>query len=107
MIYEYRVEIEIRGITLSTWVALDLPVTVGNLELGARHNAIIEAEQWIESALGCVALFITPTRVSVFLSLGGEEIELEAPIPYALTDKGARVYLLLDDNTEIELEGSI
>lgn len=88
--YEYRVEIEVRGITLSQWVELDLPDTVGNLEPGVRHNAILEAEQWIETALGHYSLTYYADRVSVYLLLGGEEIELEAPIPYALTDKGAR-----------------
>ncbi len=88
--YEYRVEIEVRGITLSTWVELDLPDTVGNLEPGVRHNAILEAEQWIETALGVCGTVYHSDRVSVYLLLGGEEIELEAPIPYALTDKGAR-----------------
>lgn len=88
--YEYRVEIEVRGITLSQWVELDLPDTVGNLEPGVRYSAILEAEQWIESALGLIRLTYHADRISVYLSLGGEEIELEAPIPYALTDKGAR-----------------
>lgn len=75
---EYRIEIDHSGITLTQCVEIDLPETVGNLEPLVRDNLIIEAAQWIETALGVRDL--------------------------AKRADNARVYLLLDDDTEIELK---
>ncbi len=74
----YRVELEAEGITLSQWLDIDLSETIGNLDPILRDNLIIEADQWINTALGIRDL--------------------------AARADSARVYLLLDDDTEIELE---
>lgn len=74
----YRVELETEGITLSQWLEIDLSETIGNLDPILRDNLIIEADQWINTALGIKDL--------------------------AERADSARVYLLLDDDTEIELE---
>jgi hypothetical protein len=87
-VFEYRVEIDLRGITLTAWAELDLPDTMGNLSPEARHNAILEAESWIENYLGLYSITYHAETVRVYLMLGGEQVELEAPIAYTLTDKG-------------------
>ena len=77
----YRVELEAEGINLSQYLEIELSETIGNLDPTLKDNLIVEADQWINTALGLKDL--------------------------AERADNARVYLVLNDDTEIELEGSI